>query len=60
MSNVLRKIMCPVCKCLKCLIGFKNNKKLLECGHIISFKKTKSEKDLDKKYIKTPWGFELR
>jgi hypothetical protein len=33
-------------------------KKLLSCGHSPSFKKTKSQKDMDRKYVKTDYGLE--
>lgn len=31
-------------------------KKITSCGHKYKFKKTKSQKDMDRKYIKTPDG----
>jgi hypothetical protein len=34
-------------------------KKIASCGHKFKFKKTKSQKDMDRKYIETPWGLEL-
>lgn len=63
MKNIssFRKIFCPHCRDLQVLIGRKNNKKMLACGHLIKFKKTKSAKDLDRKYVSTPdGGLELR
>jgi hypothetical protein len=52
---------CPICHEMMCIVGkTKNNKKLTSCGHTFKFKKTKFQKTLDKKYIKTPWGLELR
>jgi hypothetical protein len=33
--------------------------KITSCGHQFKFKKTKSQKDADRKYIVTPWGLEL-
>jgi hypothetical protein len=32
--------------------------KLTSCGHKYSFKKTRSQKDMDRKYIKTDYGLE--
>jgi hypothetical protein len=52
---------CPICNKMMWVVGkTKNNKKITSCGHIFSFKKTKFQKILDKKYVKTPWGLELK
>jgi hypothetical protein len=50
---------CPICHQVVVIIGQEGKKKLASCGHKWSFKKTKSQKDMDKKYIKTEWGLEL-
>lgn len=51
---------CPICKTQMFIIGTdKSGKKLTSCSHRFKFKKTKSEKKFDKKYIKTEWGLEL-
>lgn len=52
--------MCPFCKELKFYVSNIKHKKLLSCGHAVHFKKTKSQKDNDKKYIVTEWGLELQ
>ncbi len=50
---------CPICQTMGFIIGETNKgKKLLSCGHATHFKKTKSEKDMDRKYIKTEYGLE--
>jgi hypothetical protein len=50
---------CPICKEMMCVIGTDNKYKITSCGHRFSFKKTKCQKDLDRKYIKTEYGLEL-
>lgn len=51
---------CPICHQMTTIIGIDDKgKKIASCGHKFSFKKTKSQKDMDKKYIKTEWGLEL-
>lgn len=58
--NKLSKKPCPICQELGITIGTdKKGKKILSCGHKIKFKKTRSEKDMDRKYISTPYGLEL-
>lgn len=56
MENTIRNIMCPFCKSLQSFIGMNKKKKLLACGHTLSFKKTRSQKEMDRKYIRTPDG----
>jgi hypothetical protein len=52
---------CPICGDVMWIIGLTDKKeKLTSCGHVFSFKKTKSQKDMDRKYIRTEWGLELR
>jgi len=52
---------CPICQQPMTIIGLNNkNKKIASCGHVFSFRKTKSAKMLDRKYIQTPFGLELR
>lgn len=48
--------MCPFCKTLQSFIGVQKNKKVLNCGHAISFKKTRSQKEMDRKYVRTADG----
>jgi hypothetical protein len=33
-------------------------KKVASCGHEFSFKKTKSQKEAERNYIRTPYGLE--
>ncbi len=58
--NKLSLHPCPICKQMMYVIGSDNKgKKIGSCGHKFRFKKTKSEKDSEKKYITTAWGLEL-
>ena len=42
------------------IIGQDNKgKKIASCGHRFKFKRTKSQKDMDRKYIRTAYGLEL-
>lgn len=51
---------CPICKKMMFVVGVNNkDKKIGSCGCTWKFKKTKSKKKMDNKYIKTPWGLEL-
>jgi len=54
------KYPCPICKNTMTVIG-KTDKgeKLTSCGHSFKFKRTRSQKVIDRKYITTPWGLEL-
>lgn len=54
----MRKILCPFCHDLQILIGQNGSKKLLACGHRFLFKKTKSQKDMARKYVRTEYGLE--
>ena len=33
---------------------------MLGCGHTIKFKKTRSQKEMDRKYVATEFGLELK
>lgn len=58
--NKLSMKPCPICKKMGYIVGEnKKGEKLASCGHAFSFKKTRSEKLMDKKYVQTPWGLEL-
>jgi hypothetical protein len=58
---MLSNFPCPICHQMIWLVGkTKNGKRIASCGHTFKFKQTKSQKDLDKKYVTTPWGLELR
>lgn len=51
---------CPICKKIMCIIGTTGKgEKIASCGHKFKFKKTKSKKLSERKYIKTAWGLEL-
>lgn len=51
---------CPICRVPMFITG-KSNKgeSMTSCGHAFKFKKTKSQKDMDRKYVQTPWGLEI-
>lgn len=52
---------CPICQKLAFTIGSdKKGKKILSCGHAVKFKKTRSQKEMDRKYVQTEFGLELR
>jgi|WetSurMetagenome_2_1015567.scaffolds.fasta_scaffold1672045_1 hypothetical protein len=52
---------CPICKKLIFVIGTnRKGKKIGSCGCTWKFKKTKSAKEMDRKYVQTPTGLELR
>jgi hypothetical protein len=51
---------CPICHKKMFIIGTDNKgKKIASCGHAFSFKRTRSQKENDRKYIRTSWGLEL-
>lgn len=51
---------CPICKVEIFIISkTKDGESLASCGHKWSFKKTRSQKDFDRKYVKTANGYEL-
>lgn len=59
MTQILKK--CPVCHKMMFITGQDSKKrKLTSCGHSFSFNRTKSQKIMDRKYISTPWGLELK
>jgi hypothetical protein len=64
MSDTVKPSMrpCPICKNIIFVIGVNNKgKKIGSCGCTWKFKKTKSSKDLDRKYVRTAdGGLELR
>lgn len=52
---------CPICHETMFIIGkTKKGEKLTSCGHKYKFKRTRSEKDMDRKWVQTPWGMELK
>jgi len=63
MSNNANKLSmkpCPICQQMMVVIGEDGKgKKLTSCGHKYSFQKTRSQKEMDRKYVETPWGLEL-
>jgi len=53
------KYPCPVCQTPMVVIGINAKKqKLTSCGHFFSFKKTRSQKVIDRKYRTTDYGLE--
>lgn len=51
---------CPICHKMMCIIGTTDKgEKLSSCGHKWKFKKTKSQKQMDRKYVVTEYGLEL-
>ena len=55
MSNT-SSFPCPICKKMMFIIGNEGKKKLTSCGHTFGFKKTRSQKEMDRKYIRTADG----
>lgn len=48
---------CPICKKKMLIIGTSaKGEKLTSCGHAFRFKKTRSQKEMDRKYVSTPDG----
>lgn len=48
---------CPICREMMWVIGVtKKGEKLTSCGHKFKFKKTRSQKEMDRKYVRTPDG----
>lgn len=61
MSKIVSTKPCPICQKLMFIIGSNDkHEKLTSCGHAFKFKITKSQKDMNRKYVKTEWGMELR
>lgn len=59
-ENKLSMKPCPICQQMMLVIGEDSKgKKLTSCGHKYKFKQTRSQKDMSRKYIETPWGLEL-
>lgn len=59
MSDAVKPSMrpCPICRDIIFVIGVNSKgKKIGSCGCTWKFKKTKSAKDLDRKYVRTPDG----
>lgn len=57
MSTNYSSYPCPICHTKMLIIGrTKKGEKLTSCGHAFKFKKTRSEKEMDRKYIRTPDG----
>jgi hypothetical protein len=56
-TNKLSARPCPICKTMMFVIGTtKKGEKLTSCGHKYKFKKTRSQKEMDRRYISTPDG----
>lgn len=59
MINKISTHKCPICRKMMFIIGSDDkNRKLTSCGCRFKFKKTKSEKDMDRQFIETPYGLE--
>jgi hypothetical protein len=58
MDNVKVSLLpCPICKQMMFITGMDSKgKKIASCGHSFRFKKTRSQKEMDRKYVKTPDG----
>lgn len=53
----LSKYPCPICRQEMFVTGqTAKGEKLTSCGHKYKFKKTRSQKDMDRRYVRTPDG----
>lgn len=63
MTNTSSKVSvhpCPICRQQMFITGTDaKGRKLTSCGHRFKFKKSRSQKEMDRKYVKTQWGMEL-
>ena len=56
-NNKLSKHPCPICRKDMIVIGSTHKgEKLTSCGHKYKFKKTRSQKEMDRRYVRTPDG----
>lgn len=52
---------CPICHQMTTLIGQDDKgKKIFGCGHKARFRRTRSQKEMDRKYVSTPFGLERK
>jgi len=59
-NNNISKFPCPICKEVIFVVGKDHKGKTIgSCGHSWKFAKTRSQKELDRKYIRTEYGLEL-
>ena len=57
--NKVSKKPCPICKQMMFITGKDHkNYSITSCSHRFKFKKTKSQKDMERKYIETEYGLE--
>lgn len=50
---------CPICGKQMFIVGKDvKGKTLTSCGHVYKFKRSKSQKMAERKYIQTAWGLE--
>jgi hypothetical protein len=57
MGNKLSMKPCPICHTMMLVIGTDSKgKKITSCGHSFKFKRTRSQKEMDRKYVSTPDG----
>lgn len=48
---------CPICRKMMFITGTTpKGEKLTSCGHKYKFKKTRSQKEMDRRYVRTPDG----
>lgn len=60
MTTKVSQFPCPICKEIMFVTGKdKKGNTLTSCGHKYAFRGSKSKKEMDRKYIQTPWGLEL-
>lgn len=60
MTQKISQKPCPICRKMIVIVGTSpKGEKIGSCGHKWHFKQTKSQKDMKRKYVETPWGLEL-
>jgi hypothetical protein len=59
MKNNISQFPCPICRKLTYVIGSDvKGKKIGNCGCAWHFRQTKSQKEAERKWVKTPYGLE--
>jgi hypothetical protein len=52
---------CPICRKITIIVGqASNGKKIGSCGCSWRFKRTRSQKEAERNYVRTVWGLEKR
>jgi hypothetical protein len=54
------KFPCPICHRVGFIVGANDHGKIMNCGHVYSFRSTRSQKVMDRTYETTPWGLERK